>query len=242
MTIKEQKYAHFMVDCETLGLIPNKNPVLQIAAVFFDPETFEPITDDAGKVVNFEIFLPLADQFKLGSTPDAGTVAWWKKESQAGAAKVVFEGVSNAEPLRDQLFKFTDWITQQCNSLGKGTMSVFWAKPTLFDYPFIDGLFIQSGVPSPFHFRKVVDMHSYIVSALKNVHFAIKHYPMSHHIAFETYWACFEKIKQRTVPHGDAHNASADCLFQLEWLKEAITNCAHYVSDETIQETLNRRN
>ena len=38
MTITEKHYRHFMVDCETLGTLPNKHHVLQIAAVLFNPD------------------------------------------------------------------------------------------------------------------------------------------------------------------------------------------------------------
>ncbi|QHJ78714.1 MAG: hypothetical protein [Bacteriophage sp.] len=239
--MNEKQYRHFMVDCETLGVIPNKNPVLQIAAVLFNSETFEPELDSEGNPISFEIFLPLADQFKLGRTPDAGTVKWWQGASKAKVAKVVFDGVSKAAPLKEQLVKFSDWIADQCE-LDRGyAESVFWAKPTLFDYPFIDGLFLESGIPSPFHFRKVVDVHSYIIGTFKSVHQATKYYPMSHHIAYESYWAAFQTIKNRSKKADDAHNASADCIFQLEWLKEAVLNCSHYVSDEGIQETLSRK-
>ena len=239
----EKKFVHFMVDVETLGVIPNKNPVLQIAAVMFDPDTFEPIGDSP----TFECFLPLADQLKLGRTPDEGTVKWWSEAKKVEVAKVVFAGVKEAPPLKTQLFAFSDWISEKCKIENGYAESVFWAKPTLFDYPFIDGLFLESGVPSPFHFRKVVDMSSYIISAFKNVHYAVNHHTMSHHQAYESYWASFEKVrdlekeKDADGERSNAHNASADCIFQLDWLKEAIGNCAYYISEKGIQETLTRK-
>lgn len=238
----EKPFVHFMVDLETLGVIPNKNPVLQIAAVKFDPVEFEPIKSKDGAIVAFEAFLPLADQLKLGRTPDAGTIKWWSEPKQAPAAAVVFKGVQEAPPLKDQLVKFADWITEQCRQPdGSLAESVFWAKPTLFDYPFMDGLFLESGVPSPFHFRKVIDMHSHIMSALQNVHYAVNHYQMSHHVATESYWYAFEKVRRAHKGRKDAHNASSDCIFQLDWLKEIIGNLPHYISEAGIKETLARK-
>lgn len=241
MTITEKHYRHFMVDCETLGTLPNKHHVLQIAAVLFNPDTFEPEVDAEGKVIAFECFLPLADQMVLGRQADAGTVKWWQSKDKEAVAPIVFGGVSKAPPLKDQLNLFSDWISQHCKVDNKFAESVFWAKPTAFDYPFIDGLFVESNVPSPFHFRKVVDVASYITSALKNTHFVLNHYHMTQHIAVESYWAAFEKVKKAHKGRKDAHNASADCIFQLDWLKESIDNLGYYVSEQGIKETLSRK-
>ena len=54
-------YQPFMVDCETIGTIPNTAPVLQIAVVSFDPDTFEP-TDE------LTVYLPLNEQIAAGKT------------------------------------------------------------------------------------------------------------------------------------------------------------------------------
>lgn len=231
-----------MVDCETLGVIPNKNPVLQIAIVEFNPDTFEPILTNDGKINNFECFLPLADQFKLNRQPDPQTVKWWQSKDKEEVAKVVFDGVNEAKPLVEELQNLSSWIKNICkNNLGNYSESVFWAKPTLFDYPFIDGLFLETKIPSPFHFRKVVDVHSYIIGSLKSAHYVLKHYPMTHEVAYETYWAAFEKVKAKHKGRNDAHNASADCIFQLDWLKEISDNLNHYVSDIGIQSTMIRK-
>ena len=238
----EKQFVHFMVDFETLGVIPNKNPVLQVAAVKFDSVEFEACKNEDGSIVAFEAFLPLADQIKLGRKPDAGTVAWWSKPDKKEVAEVVFKGVQEAPPLKEQLEKFANWVAAECRQPdGSYAESVFWAKPTLFDYPFMDGLFLETGVPSPFHFRKVMDMHSYIVSALKNVHYAVNHYQMNHHVATETYWYAFEKVRRLHKGRKDAHNASSDCIFQLDWLKEISSNLGHYVSETGIKETLARK-
>ena len=238
----EKQFVHFMVDFETLGVIPNKNPVLQIAAVKFDSVEFEACKNEDGSIVAFEAFLPLADQIKLGRKPDAGTVAWWSKPDKKEVAEVVFKGVQEAPPLKEQLEKFANWVAAECRQPdGSYAESVFWAKPTAFDYPFIDGLFVESNVPSPFHFRKVVDVASYITSALKNTHYVLNHYHMTQHIAVESYWAAFEKVKKAHKGRKDAHNASADCIFQLDWLKESIDNLGYYVSEQGIKETLSRK-
>ena len=230
-----------MVDCETLGTLPNRNPVLQIAAVQFNPETFEPLLNEDQSINSFECFLSLREQIQFGRTPDADTVKWWQKPDKAEVAKIVFAGVSNAPNMVETMNTFSDWISNNCKLENGFAEAVFWAKPVAFDYPFIDGLFLDSGVPSPFHFRKVMDMHSYIISALKATHYALNHYQLSQHVATEIYWATFEKTKKAHKGRKDAHNASADCIFQLDWLKEVMDNCAHYVSENGIKEVLTRK-
>ena len=53
--------------------------------------------------------------------------------------------------------------------------------------------------------------------------------------------AAFEKVKKAHKGRKDAHNASADCIFQLDWLKESIDNLGYYVSEQGIKETLSRK-
>jgi hypothetical protein len=230
----EKQYRHFMVDCETLGTLPNRNPVLQIAVVHFNPESFDALE-------SFECFLPLAEQLKMQRIPDQGTVNWWKKQDPK-VSEVIFGGVAKAPPLKNQLEELSNWIASSCKLDNGFAESVFWAKPAAFDYPFIDGLFVESGIPSPFHFRKVVDIQSYIIGAFKQTHYVLNHYQATHHACVESYWACFEETKRKLKGRDNAHNAAADCLFQLEWLKEAIVNCTQYMSEEGLKKTLNRKN
>jgi len=220
-TRKHERYHHFMVDCETLGVLPNSNPVLQIAIVEFDPVSFTA----TGKELT--VFLPLVEQLKAGAIADKGTVDWWNKPERAKVLEEVMAGVNAAGTMSDQLLKIYHWLKDACtiegnNELGK---TMFWAKPAAFDYPFIDGLFVKFGIPSPFMFRNVMDMHSYIVSNFINTHRAVQHYEIDFWQAQQMYWDAMKDIEANEE---DAHNATHDCHFQIEWLRHAILNPQKY--------------
>ena len=102
---------------------------------------------------------------------------------------------------------------------------MFWAKPAAFDYPFIDGLFVKFGIPSPFMFRNVMDMHSYIISNFINTHRAVQHYEIDFWQAQQMYWDAMKDIEANEE---DAHNATHDCHFQIEWLRHAVLNPQKY--------------
>lgn len=223
---RPDKYKHFMVDCETLGLTPNLNPVLQIAIVEFDLQTFKPTGE------SLEIFLPLIEQINKGAVADQGTVEWWGKQNPE-VLKTIMAGVNSAGPLAEQLRKIYQWINKICAADDKYPnmyRSMFWAKPTLFDYPYIDGLFIKAGETSPFAFRNVIDMSSYIISNFMSVHKTSRNYDLDIWVAQQLYWNAMATVKLAMPSENEnAHNASADCIFQINWLREAILNVDYYL-------------
>lgn len=220
------KYKHFMVDCETLGTTPNLNPVLQIAIVEFDPVSFKP----TGKSI--EAFLPLVEQLNKGAVADQGTVEWWGKQNPE-VLKTIMAGVNAAGTLEDELMSIYRWVDSACAPCKDNKnkyQSMFWAKPAAFDYPYVDGLFIKAGVPSPFHYRNVTDMSSFITANFLSVHKATKHHDLDFWMAQQLYWNAMDTVKQAQPKLEDAaHNASADCLFQIEWLREAFHNTDFYL-------------
>lgn len=223
---RPELYKHFMVDSETLGVTPNLNPVLQLAIVEFDPITFKP----TGQTL--EIFLPLVEQLNKGAIANKSTVEWWGKQNPE-VLNTIMDGVNNAGSMNDQLMQVYRWVDKICAPDAKHQnkyKSMFWAKPVLFDYPFVDGLFLQHGVPSPFHYRNVIDMSSYIISNFLCVHKATKNYDLDFWMAQQLYWNAMDTVK-KTLPEvkEQAHNASADCIFQLNWLREAVHNVDFYL-------------
>ena len=133
-TRKEARYHHFMVDTETLGVLPNCNPVLQIALVEFDPVSFQP----TGKELT--VFLPLVEQLQKGAVADKGTVEWWNKPERIKALTEVMQGVNKAGTVEEELMKIYRWIETVCKPEGTEMgKTMFWAKPTLFDYPMVEG-------------------------------------------------------------------------------------------------------
>lgn len=219
------KFKHFMVDCETLGVQPNRNPVLQLAIVEFDPDSFVP----TGKEKT--IFLPLVEQLQMGVTADKSTVEWWGKQNH-DVLKNIMDGVNSALPMEKALLEIYHWVNATCKPEGADNSyhSMFWAKPTLFDYPFIDGLFISKGIPSPFNYRNVIDMSSFIISNFLSVHRATRHYSLDYWMAQQLYWNAMDTVKNSTPNSEDsAHDATSDCKFQLKWLREAVLNTDYYL-------------
>ncbi|WGH24497.1 exonuclease [Acinetobacter phage EAb13] len=220
-TRKHERYHHFMVDCETLGVLPNTHPVLQIAIVEFDPVTFTA----TGKELT--MFLPLVEQLKAGAKPDQGTVKWWSEPSKAKVLEEVMAGVNAADTMEKTLLKIYHWLSDACTIEGSTELgkTMFWAKPAAFDFPFIDGLFAKFGVPSPFMYRNVIDVHSFIISNFINTHRATQYYEIDYWQAQQMYW---EAMKDIEANEEDAHNATHDCHFQIDWLRNAVLNTQKY--------------
>lgn len=227
---KRCKYVHFMCDIEGLGLQPNKHPVLQIAVVVFDIETFKPTGDE------LTIYLPLVEQIQAGKQPLQSTVNFWNEnESKRVIMTEILEEIKKCGTVADELTKLSDWVNTICRDKGYNgdtAHSMFWAKPTLFDYPFVDGLFMDAKVISPFNFRNVIDMSSYIVCNFMQTHKITKNYDMDIWDAQQCYWACMKTVKNQIKnSETTAHNATADCFFQIAWLREAILNTEFYLTD-----------
>lgn len=224
-TRKHDRYHHFMVDSETLGTLPNKHPVLQLALVEFDSISFTP----TGNELN--VFLPLVEQLNAGAVADPETVKWWNQPKNLKSQTEVMAGVAAAGTMEEELMKVYKWIETVCRPEGAKELgkTMFWAKPTAFDYAFIDGLYARFGVPSPFHYRNVIDMNSYILSNFINMHRTTQHHDIDFWQAQQMYWASMETTKS-TIEQSeeDAHNAINDCKFQLHWLREAILNTEKY--------------
>lgn len=224
-TRKRERYHHFMVDTETLGTLPNQHPVLQMALVEFDSVSFAPTGNE------LTVFFPLAEQIKAGTSPDPETIKWWNKPENLKSQTEVMAGVNAAGTMEQELMKVYKWIEQVCRPEGVTELgkTMFWAKPASFDYAFVDGLFFRFGITSPFHYRNVIDMHSYIISNFVNTHRATQHHEIDFWQAQQMYWAAMDTIKPTAQNSDeDAHNAINDCKFQLHWLREAIVNVEKY--------------
>lgn len=133
---------HYMVDIETTGTDPKHTSMIQLAAVRFDPYT--------GKV---DPNMFCASLLELpGRYWDLGTRAWWGKMPQ-----LLQKIQSTARDPRVVMNEFLDWVL-----LDGGGERTFWAKPTTFDFPYVEEYFTATSVPSPFHFRTVCDQRSFV--------------------------------------------------------------------------------
>lgn len=234
----DTQYVPIMFDCETLGTTPNTTPVLQLALVSFDPKTFEAKDE-------FEIFLPLNEQIRKGRKPNPSTVEWWEKPERRDVLNYILQGVNAAKPMNEALLETYQWCMKQVNGVkSKGQVKTqFWAKPVGFDYPFLDGLYQEYQVPSPFHYREVMDMKTYVMSMFEHVFYALYKYPLPLGANTEMYWLFNDYAKIRDKGKEDeAHNATVDCHYQLEWIRWAKEHCdrilSHYDSTQQVKSYL----
>jgi len=168
-------YTDIMVDIETVGTSPDRSGIVQIAAVKFNlaERTVCP------QFFNMSLSIPPHRFY------DEDTRQWWLRQKPGQLQDIM----SKQQPWREVMMSFLEFSRQK-KSL------CFWAKPTTFDYMFIQSYFNDAELPNPFHYNNVSDMKSY----LKGLHHP---HPTP-------------DLKIPTV--GDAHNALNDVFWQLKTL------------------------
>ena len=140
------RWTDIMVDLETTGTLPDRNCILQIAAVKFNIETGE---------VCHQFFDRCLDLPKHRSW-DMSTLEWWSKQK-----KSVLQGIlSRAEPWSNVINEFADYSYQNPGLR-------MWSKPSHFDFNFLSSYFHDADLINPFHYRVATDLNSF----LKGLHF-----------------------------------------------------------------------
>lgn len=175
-------FPDYMIDFETGGLNCDQCPAIQIAAVQFNLQE-----QTIGGMFKASI---LEDQPRRRW--DAGTQRFWEN-----LPDIYQNIVSRAEPSRDVFEKLVAWVGE--DGLGPYTRR-FWAKPTHFDWGFLNSYLADLDLPQPFHFREACDVNSYIRGR--------------GHWDGKAFWDQIE-------PVGEAHDALNDCLYQIRGLFEA---------------------
>ena len=172
-------FTDIMIDTETTGLNPAYNGLMQLAGVKFNPETQE-VSPDV-----FNEALALAPNRFW----DESTREWWRK-----IPDVYQSIIERAREPQIVLKEFTTWVNKD------GVPYRFWAKPTTFDWAFLDSYYQQFGMKIPFHYRTVRDMNSYIAG----LHRSPEHVDIQ--VPFE----------------GKEHDALWDCFHQIQVLFKAM--------------------
>ena len=134
-------FTDMMVDIETGGTDPERNPIIQIAAVKFNYATGE-----IGPMFN-RCLGPAIDRLW-----DEGTKQWWAKMPDTYEA--ICARVEDPAVVMADYAAFAE------------TGPRFWAKPTSFDFPFVASYLRQFGHPNPCHYRHARDLNTFI-AALK---------------------------------------------------------------------------
>lgn len=136
-------YTDVMVDIETTGVHPNKNAILELAAVKFNLQD---------RTVSPDMFRRAMRQNPTVRHWDVGTWNWWQKGKMDIYLKLVKEGEDPHVVMRD----FFDWITEDSTQLR------FWSKPSTFDYPFVASYLEDHGQDIPFSYREANDLNTFI--------------------------------------------------------------------------------
>jgi DNA polymerase III alpha subunit (gram-positive type) len=129
-----------MLDVETTGTSPDRNAMIQVAAVRFDLATGEV---DGADTFNECLFMPPWRSW------DEETRLWWQKQPA-----VLQSLLARAKPAVEVMDRFATWA-------GYDT-PVMWAKPITFDFNFVASAFRDAQIPNPFSFRQAMDCRSYL--------------------------------------------------------------------------------
>jgi hypothetical protein len=174
-----------MVDLETTGTSPETTAIIQIAAVRFDMESGEisPVMFDRC------LMMPHGRFF------DESTREWWLKD-KSHILRSIFERSEKPEVVMQA---FVEWARAGIDPANDSLR--LWAKPSHFEYPFIESYCRQFALPNPFYYRDVNDMNSF----LRGRYFPHDPPPFERLIPFE----------------GDAHSALFDVVHQIKVLLAA---------------------
>jgi len=171
-----------MVDIETTGTRPDRNAMIQLAAVRFN---LEERTVDASDMFNRCLLIP-PNRFW-----DESTRSWWGQQKRDILDDIYFR----MEDPKTVMEAFSQWSLKA----GSGEPLRFWAKPTTFDFSFVQSYLNDYEVYNPYHFRWAVDMNSFIrgLGASSKI---------------ESFYNEFQ---------GDAHNAIFDVINQIDCVFKA---------------------
>ena len=166
-----------MVDIETTGIDPSHSHVIQIAAVRFNVEEK---TIDTNEMFDQCLRMEAPNRYW-----DESTRQWWASQNQD-----VYQSIMDrSDDPRVVISNFIDFIlrTQSHRPVR------LWAKPTSFEWPFIQSYWRQYGHRSPLHYRNAIDLNSYITGRGHSI---------------KEFWNTIEQV-------GNAHDALSDVLTQI---------------------------
>lgn len=165
-----------MVDLETTGTQPEHANIIQIAAVRFNHHT-----GDVDPNVFNQCLMPLPTRFW-----DEDTRRFWS--SHQPVLERIYGRMRDPKTV---LQEFSNWVRD-----GFYGDPVLWAKPVTFEFPFLQSYFRELEVLNPFHFRRTVDLRSF----LRGLYFPNPAPELDKEIEFE----------------GDVHDALFDTFHQVK--------------------------
>lgn len=173
---------HLMIDLETMGNNPDA-PIIAIGAVFFNPLT-------AVTGAEYYASVSLSSEMELGAKPDAGTIIWWMKQSQAARAAVCD---NKSVSISLALLELNKFIAK--NSPNSRHMKV-WGNGSSFDNVILRQSFKRTNLEFPSPFWNDSDVRTIVM--------------LGREIGFEP--------KRDMTLEGVAHNALADARHQVKYV------------------------
>lgn len=193
-SINYQEY-HYMIDLETLGVTPG-SVITSIGIVQFDPKTRSTSRE-------FYRNIDIQSSLDLGFTVNGETIKWWF--TQPNKAEMFVE----AQPLKAVLREIESFFQSVVLPLESKVSSVnynnelkrsnkrktiVWGNGSSFDLGILGFAYTKCGIEIPWHFYNERDVRTIV--------------------------ALMPEIKKNMINTGQAHNALADCKFQISYLCE----------------------
>lgn len=129
-----------MIDIETMGLRPG-SVIASIGAQVFDLKKRELVSDGG-----FYVVVDMADAQKQGLRIEAGTVAWWLRQSEAARQVLLVRG----EWLSTALAQLTNHFR------GHGCVNA-WSHGAGFDLVLLDSAYYACGLEAPWKYPAARD-------------------------------------------------------------------------------------
>lgn len=177
-------YPDVMVDIETTGIQPENTSIIQLAAYRFNLKeaTIDPKPFD-------RCLMPMRSRYWDESTRD-----FWTGKN----ADVLDQIWKRLEAPYLVMSSFIDWVVKDNQCPGY----TLWAKPTHFEWPFLESYFRELSLTGPFHYRSANDLNSFIRGR---------------------YWPETPPDFERDLEFvGDLHHARWDTLHQIRVLFAAV--------------------
>jgi len=139
------QFPEVMIDYETTSTDPSHGAIIQLAAVRFNLEE---------RTVDSEMF----DQCLM--IPEnrfwsEDTREWWlSDEERAAHLDTIWPRMRDPQTV---LREFSQWAARDLD----GQAPIMWAKPTLFEYPFLQSYYSQFSMPMPFPHWSAQDLNSW---------------------------------------------------------------------------------
>ena len=147
---------HIVFDSETLGVRENA-VVLSIACVPFELEVYQNYSDlySQGYSVKFDS----EEQMKVYKrTTERDTIQWWLKQPAEVRRAVTFTSAFDV-PMKKGLQYLTDFVRSTSYDY---KASYVWARGSYFDFPKIESMYLQAGLPLPYNSWKIRDIRTYV--------------------------------------------------------------------------------